>query len=135
MAGGLTVRLAAVRDADYQHRQHLILQGIDHPPVANAKPIAGLALQGFDVPGGAGISRQRANGIQNTAADFRVKRVDCSFRLALILDCPGHSGAMPYRASNSSCETPRGRPAASHTAIASLASLASWASSMASSAS
>jgi hypothetical protein len=51
----LTVRLAAVCDANHHHRQHLISQRVDHPLVANAKPIAGLALQGFDVSGGAGI--------------------------------------------------------------------------------
>ncbi len=52
---GLSVCLAAVGNADYQHFQNVILQGVDHAPIAYAKPIARLASQGLDVWRGAGI--------------------------------------------------------------------------------
>jgi len=52
---GSSVCLSAVGNADDQNGQNVIAQRVGHPLVSRAKPVAGLALQGFDVSGGAGI--------------------------------------------------------------------------------
>ncbi len=135
LAPALPIHLAAMGDADDEHRQHIILQRVNNPPITHAEPIAALAVQGFHIRRVARIFGKGTDGVQQATADHRIKRVNRFFRLAFILDRPVHSGTMPYRASSSSWLTPRGRPAASQAAMASAASLASNSSSMASSAS